>query len=163
MKIAFDTSGEARLQEILRGFAEGNSRILPALYLAQDAFGVITPEVEAYLAERLEVPIARLHEDVTFYHLYRKYPHGRYTLTVCRNLSCELGGSAALLAHLERRLGIGPGKTTEDGLFTLEVVECIGACHQAPAFQVNGRFHGPLSLAEVDELLDRLTRNGEDR
>ncbi|MFC1572267.1 NAD(P)H-dependent oxidoreductase subunit E [Candidatus Eisenbacteria bacterium] len=160
MKTVFDAKGEELFQEILARFTLGNSRVLPTLHLAQAVFGAITPEVESYVADRLGLPISRVHEDVTFYHLYHPHPHGRYTLTICNNLSCLLCGSDALLAHLQKRLGIGPGETTEDGLFTLEVSECIGACHQAPAFQVNGRFHGPLNPAQVDELLDGLAKDG---
>lgn len=160
MNAEFDAASEKRFKEILEAFPEGTSRILPALYLAQETFGAITPEVEHYMAERLDVPAARLHEVLTFYHLYRKRPHGRYTLTVCNNISCNLLGSEGLLNHLKKRLGIGHGETSGDGLFTLEVAECIGACHQAPAFQVNGRFHGPLQLDEVDRLLEALEEAG---
>jgi NADH-quinone oxidoreductase subunit E len=162
VKSEFDRADEARFKETIEEFPEGTSRVLPVLHFAQEVFGAITPEVESYLAERLELPRARLHEVLTFYHLYRKSLHGRYTLTVCNNLSCHLLGSAGLLEHLEKRLGIGPGETTEDRLFTLEVSECIGACHQAPAFQVNGHFHGPLTLDEVDLLLKNLREGREE-
>jgi NADH-quinone oxidoreductase subunit E len=158
----FDEKSEKRFREILDGFPEGTSRVLPALNFAQEVFGAITPEVEEYMAERLSMPPARLREDLTFYHMYHRRPHGRYTLTVCNNISCNMLGSEELIEHLKERLGIDTGETTGDGLFTLEVAECIGACHQAPAFQVNGRFHGPLSLEEVDRLLERLRKNGRD-
>jgi len=161
VSLMFDTEHEERLREILEEFAEGTSRVLPVLNFAQEVFGAITPEVEAYLAERLDMPPARLREVLTFYHLYRKREHGRYTLTVCSNVSCSLLGADDLLTHLEERLGIGPGETTDDGLFTLETSECIGACHQAPAFQVNGRFYGPMSLDEVDRLLETLREGGK--
>jgi NADH-quinone oxidoreductase subunit E len=156
----FDTKQEEKLKEILEEFAEGTSRILPALNFAQEVFGAITPDVESFLAERLDMPPARLREVLTFYHLYHKSEPGRYTITVCNSLSCNLLGSEDLLTHLEKRLGVEPGGTTEDGLFTLETSECIGACHQAPAFQVNRRFYGPMSLDEVDQLLDRLREEG---
>lgn len=162
MKSVFDKADEERFEETLEEFSEGTSRVLPVLHFAQEVFGAITPEVETYLAERLDIPLARLHEVLTFYHLYRKHPHGSYTLTVCNNLSCHLLGSEGLLEHLGKHLGIGPGETTEDGLFTLEVSECIGACHQAPAFQVNGHFYGPVTLDEIDLLLKSLREGREE-
>jgi NADH-quinone oxidoreductase subunit E len=163
VSVRFDKDGEERFQKILAEFTEGWSRVLPALHLAQEVFGAITPEVEVYMAERLDMPPARLREVLTFYHMYRKHPHGRYTLTICNNLSCELAGSRELLAHLGEKLGVAPGETTKDGLFTIEVAECIGACQLAPAFQVNGRFHGSLSLEEVDRLLEELAGQGPPR
>jgi NADH:ubiquinone oxidoreductase subunit E len=163
VKIEFDEKTEERFDRILENFHEGTSRVLPALELAQEAFGAITPEVERYMADRLHIPLARLHEVLTFYHMFRKHPHGRYTLTVCNNLTCRLLGSAELLTHLRERLGIGPGETSGDGVFTIETAECLGACHQAPVFQIDGRFHGPLSLEEVDRLIDRLKENGKSK
>jgi NADH:ubiquinone oxidoreductase subunit E len=160
VRIGFDIKSEERFQEILEEFTEGTSRVLPALNLAQEVFGAITPEVEIYMAERLGIPLARLHEVLTFYHMYRKHRHGTYTLTVCKNLSCQLSGSTELLNSLRDRLGISPGETSSDSLFTIEVAECLGACHQAPAFQVDGRFYGSLSIEEVNNLIDRLVEDG---
>lgn len=163
MSVRFGKNAEERFRKILVEFDEGTCRVLPALNLAQEVFGAITPEVEEYMAERLGIPLQRLREVTTFYHMYRKHPHGRYTLTICNNLSCQLAGSRELIAHLGERLGAGPGETTRDGLFTIEVAECIGACQQAPAFQVDGRFHGPLPIGEIDRLLDELARKGGNR
>jgi NADH-quinone oxidoreductase subunit E len=160
MSIAFDDQSEARFQRILADFPEGTSRIMPALHLAQEAFGAITPEVERYLADRLELPQTRLREVVTFYHMFRRHPHGRYTITVCDNISCRLAGADELIAHLRRKLQVGDNGRSADGRFTLETTVCIGACHQAPAFQIEGCFYGPLSLEQVDRLLEELC--GED-
>ncbi len=164
MTVRFDEKHEKRLREILEEFPEGMSRIIPALNLAQEAFGAITPEVEEYMAVRLDVSQSQLHEDVTFYNLYRRKPHGRYTLTVCNDISCNILGSEPLLEHLKKRLGVEPGEVTSDGLFTIVVAECLGACDQAPVILVDGRPHGPLSPDDADRLLDRLAKssgNGE--
>jgi NADH-quinone oxidoreductase subunit E len=160
VSVRFDIKAEERFQRILAEFTEGTSRVMPALHLAQEAFGAITPDVEEYMAGRLGIPLQRLREVLTFYHMFRTHPHGRYTLTICHNLSCELAGSRELLSHLGEKLGVSPGETTKDGLFTLEEVECLGACHEAPAFQVNGRFYGPLSHEEIDRLLEKLAGGG---
>lgn len=157
MSVAFTGEREYRFREILAEFCEGDSRILPALHYAQEVFGAITPEVEEYLAERLAVSRTRLREVCSFYHLFRSHRHGRYTITVCDNVVCRLAGSLDLLAVIEHRLAIRPGETTADGRFTLETVECLGACHQAPALQINGCFHGPLKPADLESMLDQLT------
>ena len=161
MMTAFDEKAERRFLEILENFHEGTSRVLPALRLAQEVFGAVTPEVESYMSTRLDIPAPSLHEVFSFYHVSRGQHHGRHTLTVCDHLSCRLLGSQELLAHLEKMLGVRPGETTPDGGFTVETAECLGACHQAPAFQVDGRFYGPLSLEEVDDLLDSLGEDGK--
>jgi len=163
MSVCFDDQQEAAFQKLLRRYDEGDSRVLPGLTFAQETFGAISPEVEAYMARRLGVSLAQLHQIATFYHMFHDVPCGRHLLTVCSSISCRLAGADDLLNHIKRRLNIAHAQTTDDGLFTLEVVECLGACHQAPALQVNGEFHGPMTRAKTDELLDRLAGGRERR
>jgi NADH-quinone oxidoreductase subunit E len=160
MTVRFDGKNEKRFREILEEFPEGTSRVIPAMNLAQEVFGAITPEVEEYLAERLDVPRAQIVEDLTFYNLYHREPYGRHILAVCNDISCNMLGSENLLEHLKHRLGVEPGEVTPDGKFTIVVAACLGGCEKAPAILVDGRQYGPLTPEEADRLLDRLAKEG---
>ena len=93
---------------------------------------------------------------MTFYTMLRPEPRGRWHLQVCRTLPCALRGCGPLLRHIEKRLGLGHGETTADGRFSLDEVECLGACGNAPVVQVNDDYHQDLTVEKLDRLLDRL-------
>jgi NADH-quinone oxidoreductase subunit E len=130
--------------------------LLPVLHAVQVELGCITPEAERDVAVLLGIKPIQVREAVTFYSMFRRRPIGRYHLQVCDNLSCGLRGSGAVLEHLRRRLGIGPGQTTADGRFTLTTVECLGACENAPCLMVDFEYHGNVDPDTVDKLLDGL-------
>jgi NADH-quinone oxidoreductase subunit E len=141
----------------LRGlYPDPQGALLPALHLAQDVFGYISEEVEAYVAGLFGLAPAHVHEVVTFYTMYFREPKGRHVVAVCHNLSCHLAGAPAILEHLRRRLGIEPGGTTDDGRVTLLAVECLCACEMAPMLQVDDRYEGNLTPETVDRLIDQL-------
>jgi NADH-quinone oxidoreductase subunit E len=141
----------------LRGlYPDPRGALLPALHLAQDVFGYISEEVEAYVAGLFGLAPAHVHEVVTFYTMYFREPKGRHVVAVCHNLSCHLAGAPAILEHLRRRLGIEPGGTTDDGRVTLLAVECLCACEMAPMLQVDDRYEGNLTPETVDRLIDQL-------
>jgi NADH-quinone oxidoreductase subunit E len=117
------------------------SLVLPLLHCVQDAQGYVT-EADA-------VAIAQ--------YIGMREPQGRYVIKVCRNIACSLRGSERIVAHLERRLGIGVGETTADGRFTLRTVECLASCGTAPAMQVNRTYHEQLDEAKLDRILESLT------
>lgn len=130
--------------------------LLPVLHAVQAELGCITPEAERDVAALLDIKPIQVREAVTFYTMFHRRPIGRYHLQVCDNLSCGLRGSGAVLEHLRRRLGIGPGQTTADGRFTLTTVECLGACENAPCLMVDFEYHGNVDPDTVDKLLDGL-------
>jgi NADH-quinone oxidoreductase subunit E len=158
MSPAFTPEGEARFAAILERFGgrEEGARILPALRLALEEFGALDADVRAYMAERLGLPGSRIEELVTFYSLLHETPRGRHTITVCRSLTCRLLGSDDLAARIRRAIGLTEGHTTRDGRFTLEEVECIGACDRAPACIVDGVLHGPLDGAGLDRIVGEI-------
>ncbi len=145
-----------RIAELLRRYPHRRAVLLPALWVVQETHGYISLEAELEIARFLEIPPIWVHEVVTFYHMFHTEPVGRYLIYVCGNLSCALRGGRRLLHHLLRQLGVEERQTTPDGLFTVERVQCIGACELAPVIQVNGTFYGPMDPQRLDELLAQL-------
>jgi NADH-quinone oxidoreductase subunit E len=109
-----------------------------------------------FVAEKLEVSTAHVRGVVTFYTLFNQKPVGKHQVWVCRTLSCALRGADGVLKHCEKRLGIHAGETSKDGKITLRTAECLAACGQAPMMQVDRDFHENLTLADVDNILDKL-------
>jgi NADH-quinone oxidoreductase subunit E len=145
---------EAMRARFPAGFA--SSLVLPCLRRIQEERGYVADDDIEELADFLGVPAIQIEEVLSFYTQFRRRPIGRWHLQVCRNVSCSMRGAEGLLAHLERRLGVGPGKTTPDGRFTLSTVECLGSCGTAPAMMVNDRYVENLSPDAVDALLKEL-------
>src|SRR5215475_12474101 len=138
-------------------YPDPRGALLPVLYMAQDTFGHVSLEVEAYVAGLFDLSPAHVHEVVTFYTLYFKERPGRHIVSVCHNLSCHLAGARRIIEHLKTRLGIEVGETTDDGRVTLLSVECLCACEHAPMMQVDDRYEFDLTPDRVDQLLARLT------
>ncbi len=136
------------------GFA--SSLVLPCLRRIQEERGYVADADIEELAAFLGLPAIQIEEVLSFYTQFRRRPIGRWHLQVCRNVSCSMRGAEGLLAHLERRLGVGPGGTTADGRFTLSTVECLGSCGTAPAMMLNDRYVENLSADAVDQLLKEL-------
>ena len=153
MTVAFSDAQLAEVRRLQALYPDRRGALLPVLHLAQETFGHISLEVEAYVAGLFALSPAHVHEVVTFYTLYFREPPGRHVISVCHNLSCHLAGAPALLAHLRGRLGIEVGETTPDGKVTLLAVECLCACEEAPMAQVDDRYEGHLSPEALDRLL----------
>ena len=132
--------------------------MLPALDVAQREQGYLTLEAYQWVAAALGTSPTWVASVASFYTLLRKEPLGRYLIQVCTNLSCSLLGAQHLMDHLRERLGIEPGETTADGLFTLVRVECLGSCSTAPVMQINDRYYERLTPERVDEILAELRR-----
>jgi NADH-quinone oxidoreductase subunit E len=133
------------------------SAVLPLLDLAQRQSGGWLPRAAMHhVAELLGMPRIRVYEVATFYTMFNLNPVGRYLLQACTTTPCWLRGSEAVVGACEKKLGIGVGGTTADGLFTLIEVECLGACVNAPILQVNDDFYEDLDAASTEALLDAL-------
>jgi NADH-quinone oxidoreductase E subunit len=150
----FTPENLAEYKAIVRRYPQQRAALLPTLHLAQSQRGFISPDVEAYVADLLEIPIVDVREVVSFYSLFFKRPMGRHHIRVCTSISCMLGDCAAIKEHLRQKLGIPPGEVTGDGRFSWEAVpDCLGACELAPMMQVDGEFYGNLNPQKVDEIL----------
>ena len=146
-------------KEIMARFPRPKSAMIPLLHLAQEQDGHVSNEAMIHIGELLGITAADVYGTASFYEMFKFEPIGKYCINICTNISCHLVGSWNLLHHAEDRLGVKAGGTTEDGMFTLEDVECIAACTEAPAIQVNYRYRYKVTPANFDQLLDDL-RNG---
>lgn len=134
------------------------SAVVPMLLYAQDEVGVVTPELVEEVAKRCSVSPLQVEETVGYYSMLHKKPLGKYHVQVCTNISCMLVGGAELYEYASKKLGIGNKEVTEDGRFSLEEVECIGACSWAPAVEINYDFHHFVTPEKLDQLLDGLKK-----
>ena len=150
----FSEQFEARFAEMLTHYPTRRSALVPTLLYAQDEVGSLSDEVIAELARRMDLTELEVRNVISYYSLLTTKARGTYNVQVCTNIACMLRGGEELLEHCEKKLGIGHKGTTPDGLFSLEEVECIGACSWAPAAQVNYDFHENLTNAKMDQVLD---------
>ncbi len=144
----------ARFDRLVTLYPVKRSALVPMLLYAQDEVGYVSNEVIAELAQRLDLLELDVRNVLSYYSMLRTRPAGRYNVQVCTNISCMLRGGYELLDHCKHRLGIDHKGVTPDGLFSLEEVECIGACCWAPAVQVNYDFHDNLTPEKLDKILD---------
>jgi NADH-quinone oxidoreductase E subunit len=143
------------LDRITNKYEQKRAALLPLLHRVQEKEGLITPETEQNIAEYLGLPVVHVHEVVSFYHLFHQERIGKCHFSVCQTTACALRGVEDVIAHIEERLNIKPGEKTPDGKFSLDVVECLGACELAPVMQCNKEFKGFLDKKKIDELIDR--------
>lgn len=129
--------------------------LIPVLHKAQVLFGYLPKEVQLHVAEGLGVPIAEVYGVVTFYSFFSQQPRGRYTIGVCMGTACYVKGAAEVLDALKQELGIEPGHTSDDGLFTLEITRCIGACGLAPVIAIGEDIYGKLTKDKIPGILAR--------
>jgi len=134
------------------------SVLVPSLLYAQDELGYLTDELIAEMAQRLDLTDLEIRNVISYYSMLTTQPRGKFNVQVCTNIACMLRGGEEILDHCKRKLGIGHKGTTRDGLFSLEEVECIGACSWAPAAQVNYDFHENLTPERMNEVLQDYRR-----
>jgi NADH-quinone oxidoreductase subunit E len=143
-------------EEIISRYPRPKSALIPLLHLAQEQDGYVADDAMEHIAELVGVTPAEVLGTCSFYEMFKREPVGDYLVNVCTNIACMLVGGEELLHHLEDRLGIKPGSTTPDGTFTLEDVECIAACTEAPCLQVNYRYFYKVTPEAADSLIDDL-------
>jgi NADH-quinone oxidoreductase subunit E len=143
----------ARFDKLVTIYPVKRSALIPMLLYAQDEVGYISEAVIQEIAQRLDLFDLEVRSVLSYYSMLRTKPAGKYNIQVCTNISCMLRGGYEILDHCKGKLGIGHKQVTPDGNFSLEEVECIGACCWAPAMQVNYDFHDELTPAKVDEIL----------
>ncbi|MDW3176188.1 MAG: NAD(P)H-dependent oxidoreductase subunit E [Acidimicrobiia bacterium] len=146
----------ALAKEMIAHYPRPKSALIPLLHLAQEQDGWVSNEAMAHLAELVGVTPAEVKGTCTFYEMFKLHPVGTYMINVCTNISCQLNGGEELLEHAQETLGVRAGGTTDDGLFTLEDVECIAACTEAPCIQVNYRYGLRLSHEDFDDIIAAL-------
>jgi len=147
---------EEKFTVLLGRYPVKRSALIPMMMYAQDQFGFLGDEVLEEIAKRLDLNMIQVTETLAYYSMLRRKPVGRYNIQVCTNISCMLRGGNELYKHVQKRLGIGNKQTSASGTFSLEEVECIGACTGAPAMQVNFDYHENLDADKVDAIFEQL-------
>ena len=156
----FSPKVAARFDALVEKYPVRRSALVPMLLYAQDEIGYLSDAVIAEVAQRIGITELDVRNVISYYSMLTCKPRGKYNVQVCTNISCMVRGGEEILHHCAKKLGIGHKQTTPDGMFTLEEVECIGACSWAPAAQVNYDFHENLTTEKIDKVLDEYTKKG---
>ena len=154
----FSQEFERRFAEMLTHYPTKRSVLVPTLLFAQDEVGFLSDEVIQEIATRLDLTDLEVNNVISYYSMLTKKPRGKFNVQVCTNIACMLRGGEELLEHCKQKLGVGHKGITSDGVFSLEEVECIGACSWAPAVQVNYDFHENLTPEKMDSVLKEYER-----
>ena len=149
-----------QVQDILSRYPVKRSALLPLVYIAQQEEGYVSETAMKEIGKILGLTPSQVYETVTFYTMFQLKPIGKFHLQVCRSLMCALVGSDDLVGWIQRRLGISPRQTTDDKMFTLSVVECLGSCGTGPMMQVNDDYYEQLTDEKVGRILDDLRAHG---
>lgn len=159
----FTSENKKRADEIIAKYPPQYKKgaTMPLLDLGQRQLGFTSISVMNYVAKLLDMPPMRVYEVATFYTMYNRHPMGKYNVQVCTTTPCQLCGSDGIMEAIKDYLQIKPGQTTANGLFTLQEVECLGACVNAPMIAINDDYHEDLSPGGVVDLLKKL-ENGEE-
>jgi len=164
LKVAFTPETLEKIKIIISHYPEGQqkSALIPVLHIAQEEMGgSLNVDIMDYVAELLEITPIEVYEVATFYSQFYLDPVGKYVIEVCQTGPCAICGADDMIAYLEDKLKIKVGETTEDKLFSLKAVECLGACGSAPVMQVNTEFHEFLDLKKIDEIIAQLRSESE--
>jgi NADH-quinone oxidoreductase subunit E len=154
---------QQRARDLIALYPYSRSALIPILHLLQEQDGYLSEDGMGHVAELLDLTATEVRGTATFYDMFHLEPVGKYLIAVCTNIACMLQGAYRLLEHAEERLGVAPGGTTEDGMFTLEDAECLALCGNAPCVTVNWRFFGDVDLERFDALLEDLRAGRLDR
>jgi NADH:ubiquinone oxidoreductase subunit E len=144
-----------KVGRIIEKHKDGPGEIVDILQDIQACFNFLPREALQLVSQKRKVPINRIYHTATFYSAFSLTPRGKYTISVCTGTACHVRGAPLLLEAIQRELGIGIGETTDDRLFSLEAVRCIGACSIAPAVRINNKAFGPLDSASLSKLLKK--------
>lgn len=162
MSVQFSDKAMQEVKRIINFYPEGKqkSAVIPVLHLAQQEFGGwLSTETMDYVASVLNLKPIEVYEVATFYSMYNLKPVGRYMFEVCQTGPCMLNGSDDIVKYIYEKLGIKPGETTSDGMFTLKTVECLGACGYAPMMQVGKNYREHLTKEKVDAIIAECRNN----
>jgi NADH-quinone oxidoreductase subunit E len=159
--VKFSDDNLKEVDRIISFYPEGKqkSAILPVLHLAQQEFGGwLDVPVMDYVAGLLKLEPIEVYEVATFYSMYNLEPVGKYMFEVCQTGPCMINGSDDIIQYIGKKLGIKPGETTADGMFTLKTVECLGACGYAPMMQLGKTYREHLTKEKVDKIIDECSK-----
>lgn len=149
-------NAERRLHEIMQSYPDKRSAVMPALYIAQEEFGWISNDAARWVAEQIGISVVEVLEVATFCAMFRTAPLGKYHIQLCRTLSCALRKGEELRAYIEKRLSVSPKEVTSDGVWSYEIVECLGSCGTGPALQINDILFEFMNVDKLSFIMDRI-------
>ena len=146
------------MQKLFDEYLPIKDNLIQMLNEIQEHYGYVPMDVQKQLSEYLNVPMAEIYGVVTFYSRFSLKPKGKYNVSVCLGTACFVKGSQKIMDRLQEKLGIKPGETTKDGLFSIEETRCVGACGLAPVFTINGEVYGKATVQKLDQVIDELMK-----
>lgn len=156
-----DANKKAVIDTIIEQYKDLPGATMVVLNELQSAIGFVSTYMQEYVAERLQVPLSRVHGVVSFYSFFTTTPRGKHTVKFCMGTACYVGGTPALIEKTKQILGVSPGETTSDGNITFEVCRCVGACSQAPVVVIDEEVHGRVRPNKLPQLLKPLLDDKE--
>lgn len=155
-----NSSAVTKITEIVKRYENEKTPLMLILSAIQSEYGYIPLEVQELVSELTGIPVAEIYGVVTFYSFFSLNPKGKYVIGVCLGTACYVKGSQAIIDKFSELLGIKPGETTPDGLFTLSALRCLGACSIAPAVSINGKVYPKMTVGKVQEVIDEYRKLG---
>ena len=149
-----------RVEEIIAEYKNENTPLMMILSQVQKEYGYIPFEVQEIVSEKLGIPVSEIYGVVTFYSFFSLKPKGKFVIGVCLGTACYVKGAQQICDKFSELLGIKPGETTEDGLFTIDALRCIGACGIAPAVSINGKVYPKMSVNQVQQVINEYRKLG---
>lgn len=142
------------LEEFILKQENKESALISVLHYAQNNYGYINEEVQSFIADKLEIPKSKVYGVITFYSYFTTEPKGKNVISICEGTACFVKGAGAILEEFKRQLNIDEGQTTEDGLFTLDTLRCIGACGLAPVIRINEKIYSQVKSEDIKNILN---------
>jgi NADH:ubiquinone oxidoreductase subunit E len=144
------------LKEVITDYDRKESNLIQVLHMAQAIFGYVPPEVQHFISDQMELSLSKVNSVLTFYSFFSTQPKGKYTVAICLGTACYVRGGKEVLNKLRSVLGIDVGATTEDKIFSLSVMRCIGACGLAPAMTINNKVYKQVNPNKIPRILGML-------
>ena len=157
-----ETALYAELDAFIDGLLQKNGALIPTLHKAQELFGFLPTEVQNHIAHKLDIPSSKVFGVVTFYSFFNTTKKGNYRVNVCMGTACFVRGAQDVLDEFAKELGIKPGETSEDGMFSLDALRCVGACGLAPVLSVNSKVYGRVTVEDVKGIVDEYMAKEDD-
>jgi NADH-quinone oxidoreductase subunit E len=152
-----------KTKQIVKKHGGDKSSLIAVLQDIQEAFNYLPKQALTTAAKTMNMPLSRVYEAATFYTAFSLKPRGENVVRICKGTACHVRGASALQDKFERTLGIKPGEMTPDGKFSLETVNCVGACALGPIVVINTEYHGQMTMNKVDKLIGKINEEGAQR
>lgn|SRR5450759_1988455 len=152
-----------KTKQIVKKHGGDKSSLIAVLQDIQEAFNYLPKQALTTAAKTMNMPLSRVYEAATFYTAFSLKPRGENVVRICKGTACHVRGASALQDKFERTLGIKPGEMTHDGKFSLETVNCVGACALGPIVVINTEYHGQMTMNKVDKLIEKINEEGAQR